>query len=856
MTDEVSYLNCVVSDGRHIVGSRYSVGGDGHALSLYFATGTSWERESYAGHGDYRMRHLDKRTEVCILTSEPLTEIREEWVPVPHDHMIVITKNCDVVLKRVDNATDHIIRQSLAALESDEIMDDLSTVGDYDSRNIRYQVLNPHPLLCCVYAEQSGVRILFTGDDEGKLTTWEPDFVTNNVVDAHRGSVLSLIQYQNLSIISGGADTTVCIWHISWETFQVELKLRLCFSPLQGDVLSLVVISDLIDFSSLESKKADYLFIGYQSTKIGFINLSDTHLPAFRSAQSGDTPLKLDLGHSDSTNRQPLLYNRSFGPFSDNFSFDVNSSSVESPSLNWNILGGSRTLGHFGFVESLTKWKDNLISGGGDGLIIIWKRGSRKVWLSGHTGGILCLCCDEINGVLYSGSRDKTIRVWDISAQSCTQVLRTHEYDVMALHLSGPYLISASTTTEIFIWSTKYLEVISRLSPDGYGICNSNFSCITHIISQSPSDRSIVATATDGIIRFWSTDNFESEVIDSTLKASPKTPRKQLPIGENEAINNWSVDSTCGFDVVSEKNLFIEGNRGQSEIYGSFRFKAMERMLKIMIPIRSISGNSRFLVDCWRMAKLIRSYLEEMGFATSVVPTGTNQNPIVYGKTRIDNEKATVLFYSHYDVVNAANDDPISPPKSLSKDVQWNTDPWQLSIVNGYLYGRGTSDNKGPITAQLMAIHELKKDPPVNIIFICEGEEENGSRGFSEFLVEHLQELKIAKYAILTNTYGIDDDTPSIVRGMRGVIDLQITVTGGHDLHSGIHGGAIHEPMQDLVKIIHDIAEHSRTILTTNQNIDDNQVDSPSTFNWEQYRQETGYASIQTNDSHGILKKR
>lgn len=277
-----------------------------------------------------------------------------------------------------------------------------------------------------------------------------------------------------------------------------------------------------------------------------------------------------------------------------------------------------------------------------------------------------------------------------------------------------------------------------------------------------------------------------------------------------------------------------------------------ERILATLIPLRSISGRSQFVQELWATASQVSTLLESIGADTSLHPTGPSSGetavlpslvwasvshsfagPIVMGRIGSDPKAVTIVLYSHYDVVASGDLNEFGSIGDSKLIVEsgssWTTDPWQLTSVNGFFCGRGVSDNKGPLVAQILAVRDFlaeqrdkssllasREDLPsgVNIIFISEGEEENGSIGFKEFLTNQSHILRQADYALFTNSYWAEDDVPCIVHGMRGVIDMQIIVSSGREplgFHSGIHGGALVEPLTVSASHIHTLAQNYHT---------------------------------------------
>ena len=151
----------------------------------------------------------------------------------------------------------------------------------------------------------------------------------------------------------------------------------------------------------------------------------------------------------------------------------------------------------------------------------------------------------------------------------------------------------------------------------------------------------------------------------------------------------------------------------------------------------------------------------------------------------------TILFYGHYDVVGADNNQP-----------KWRTDPFHLTSVDGYLYGRGVSDNKGPILAAVYAAADLvrRKALGCDVVFVIEGEEESGSQGFERAIRENKDLIGNVDWILLANSYWLDDHIPCLTYGLRGVVHANLIVTSDHpDLHSGIDGSSLlDEPLKDL----------------------------------------------------------
>ncbi len=222
--------------------------------------------------------------------------------------------------------------------------------------------------------------------------------------------------------------------------------------------------------------------------------------------------------------------------------------------------------------------------------------------------------------------------------------------------------------------------------------------------------------------------------------------------------------------------------------------------LREFVSYRTVSSRPEFAEDCRRGATFLCNLFKRMGGEVEMLSTADKlHNPVVYakfsGKLEPAEKRKRILFYGHYDVVPASN-----------KEGSWLTDPFQLKGTNGYLYGRGVSDNKGPIIAALYAVTDLMqaKRLEADIIFLIEGEEESGSRGFQETIRQNQELIGNVDYILLANSYWLDDETPCLTYGLRGVLHATVCVDSQYpDLHSGVDGSYMTpEPLSDLTVLL------------------------------------------------------
>ena len=225
----------------------------------------------------------------------------------------------------------------------------------------------------------------------------------------------------------------------------------------------------------------------------------------------------------------------------------------------------------------------------------------------------------------------------------------------------------------------------------------------------------------------------------------------------------------------------------------------LEELLELL-RIPSISARSEHKDDMVKCAEAVRFRLQEAGADKTAVYT-TEGYPVVYGEKIIDPSKPTVLVYGHYDVQPA---DPLE---------LWHSGPFEPTIKDGKIFARGACDDKGQFYMHVKTLETLVKTNslPGNIKFCIEGEEEVGSPNLAKFVKTHKDLLK-ADVVLISDTAMISLDTPSIDIGVRGLSYIEVEVTGpNRDLHSGVYGGAVANPITMLAKMIagcHDENNH------------------------------------------------
>ncbi len=225
----------------------------------------------------------------------------------------------------------------------------------------------------------------------------------------------------------------------------------------------------------------------------------------------------------------------------------------------------------------------------------------------------------------------------------------------------------------------------------------------------------------------------------------------------------------------------------------------LEELLELL-RIPSVSARSEHKADMIKCAETVKQRLSEAG-ADKVEIFQTPGHPIVFGEKIIDPSKPTVLVYGHYDVQPA---DPLE---------LWNSGPFDPVIKDGKIYARGACDDKGQFYMHIKALETMVNTNSLstNIKFLIEGEEEVGSNNLGNFVKANKELLK-ADVILISDTAMISLETPSLDVGVRGLSYIEVEITGpNRDLHSGVYGGAVANPITILAKMIaslHDENNH------------------------------------------------
>jgi acetylornithine deacetylase/succinyl-diaminopimelate desuccinylase-like protein len=273
-----------------------------------------------------------------------------------------------------------------------------------------------------------------------------------------------------------------------------------------------------------------------------------------------------------------------------------------------------------------------------------------------------------------------------------------------------------------------------------------------------------------------------------------------------------------------------------------------------LLRIPSVSAKSEHNGDMQTCANAVAKSLTDAG-AQVVNIYETEGHPIVYGAIIVDPSFPTVLVYGHYDVQPA---DPLE---------LWNSGPFDPTIIDGKIFARGACDDKGQFYMHVKALEMMTKTNTMctNIKFVIEGEEEIGSPNLASFVKANKDLLK-ADVILISDTAMISMDSPSIDIGVRGLSYIEIEVTGpNRDLHSGVYGGAVANPITILSKMI--AACHDENNHITIPGFYDDVIESTASerakmaeapFDLNEFKQDLGIANVwgekgySTNERTGI----
>jgi len=291
---------------------------------------------------------------------------------------------------------------------------------------------------------------------------------------------------------------------------------------------------------------------------------------------------------------------------------------------------------------------------------------------------------------------------------------------------------------------------------------------------------------------------------------------------------------------MSEVKSYIDNNQQR------FLNELME-----FLRIPSVSADSKFNNEMLKGAKFLESALTRAG-VDQVEICPTSGHPIVYAEKIVGDNVPTVLIYGHYDVQPAE-------PYEL-----WESPPFEPIIKDEKIFARGSCDDKGQMYMHIKALEILNQQevPPCNLKFILEGEEEVGSSNLDTFVRDNKERLK-SDVILISDTAIIANDTPSITVGLRGLSYVEVEVTGpNRDLHSGVYGGAVGNPINILCDMISKLIDDHGCITipgfydkVQELSSEDREKMALAPFDLDGYKKEIGIADVQGEDGYSTIER-
>ncbi|CAH1710000.1 unnamed protein product [Aphis gossypii] len=249
--------------------------------------------------------------------------------------------------------------------------------------------------------------------------------------------------------------------------------------------------------------------------------------------------------------------------------------------------------------------------------------------------------------------------------------------------------------------------------------------------------------------------------------------------------------------------------------------KTFVKTLSNAVSIKSVSADPDLRNDVVKMMKWADVKLQGLGATTELCDIGVQVlndktvplPPILLGTLGNDPKKNTICLYGHLDV----------QPADISDG--WDSEPFILTERNNKLYGRGSTDDKGPVLGWFHAIEAFQNtgtDLPVNLKFVFEGMEESGSIGLDELLVKKKNTFfNDVDYVCISDSYWLGTEKPCLTYGLRGMCCFGVEIEGSSkDLHSGMYGGTVYEAMSDLIYVLNQLVDVKGNILIPNINED------------------------------------
>lgn len=270
-----------------------------------------------------------------------------------------------------------------------------------------------------------------------------------------------------------------------------------------------------------------------------------------------------------------------------------------------------------------------------------------------------------------------------------------------------------------------------------------------------------------------------------------------------------------------------------------------------LLKIPSVSADPNYKDACFATADAVAEKMKSAGLE-KVEIMATPGFPVVYGEKIIDKNLPTILVYGHYDVQPA---DPLN---------LWHSPPFEPIIKDGKIYARGACDDKGQMFMHVKAIELMIQNSalPCNVKMIVEGEEEVGSDNLGDFIAKYKEKLA-CDVVLVSDTSIISNDVPSVTVGLRGLCYMEVEVTGpNRDLHSGVYGGAVPNPINALCEMIAKMKDENDHITidhfyddVVELSVEERTAMNEAPFNLEDYKRDLKLADVRGEKGYTSLER-
>lgn len=606
---------------------------------------------------------------------------------------------------------------------------------------------------------------IYCGSQNHDIAVWnKTSFTLKHTLQGHTGSVLALELAQDKRwLFSASGDSTIRVW--STATLLPIYVITPHLETGAGDLFSLAWSSALqtIFVGCQNTSLQWYTFTSGSSASIPMASASTSSLHELNPGSGTLTPGSLTRKAHKFFDSYPIYERRAADllaqnsaaqmPMTPDGTTPLPGSPVPYAYLQIpfnNVLDSA----HYGYIYSMMAIEDErrddatkLVTGGGDETVKVWRipEETRVPTLVGefNCGHGAVYSIVSTRDTIFAGCQDGYVKVLDLETNSSVRSILVEEgVDILSMSIIGTDLYTCSADGQVRRWSASF--DCTAAWPAHEGIVLSSAICSSDRWAQ------LFTGGSDHFIKVW-----------------------EVPVPR-------AVDANTNGECLPTPSTCIS---------------TLQYALAKFVAFPSISSISSHREDCRQTAIWLKKCLNQLGATSSLLPTGEGRNPMVlatFSGVQNGKIKPRILFYGHYDVISAPKDG-------------WDSPPFVLTGRNGYLYGRGVTDDKGPIIAVATAAAELlsRRSLHADLVCLIEGEEESGSAGFDEAVRKHRAQIGTVDAILVSNSTWIGEQEPCITYGLRGVVHCAVEITNSMtDVHSGVEGGRVKEPMLDMIKLL------------------------------------------------------